>query len=281
MNRVIALVYVAAAFSVGCTHAPDPSTGGSLANRAPANTIAPLPTYEQDATLPAWSFDNVPGWLALTTQPESRRKVAWTPSHPNATAVILHAEGWSESVEEGTHFRLVVAEGNLPLTLSEVSRIPYGCDSTPTIMAAFKTPHDLAEELAWITPASFTSASVLAVHARATSSRERVYRIGDLTVRLRVQSDEQGTLTIQRQGAMLFTREFTRPTMEGADVTALDLANDYEIGVPFPQGAFRLDGALSIIVLRYLSFETVQFEVLRVGPTIESAGTQSVYLCAY
>jgi hypothetical protein len=279
----------AAVLVSGCTRAADAPAAGSdrqpaarLANRAAPEATAEVPMVQMDPNLPAWTFAKVPGWLAFTVQPAARRKNGWTPAHPNATAVILQAEPWSETVEEGSRFRLVVAEGNLPLVLSEVSQIPYGCDDIPTTMAAFRTPHDLGEQLAWILPESFEEARASTIQAQAASAKQRTYSVDGLVVRLGVSGADKGELRIERDGEVVYTQRFDKPHMEGADNTPLALDGEFEIGVPYPQAGFRLDGATAFLVLRTLSYEGVHFEVVRIGArTVESAGASSVYLCAF
>jgi hypothetical protein len=274
---------------------PSPPTGSepSAQNRAapaaqnappaaaPVAPAAAPPAPTSDRKLPPGKFGGVPGWLGFTVQPADKRQFGWTPAHPNASVVLLKTEDWSETVEEGTAVRLVAKEGNLPLTFSEASQIPYGCDKKPVTMAAFRTPHDLAEQVVWILPESHQAAAALPVSAGAASKTQRTFTAGPLQVTVRLEGKDKGRLEVRREGAVLLSRPFARPKMEGADNAALDLTKDLEIGVPYPMAAFRIDPQLTLIVLRALSHEGVHFEVLALRDKLESVGEEYVYLCAF
>lgn len=257
---------------------PAPAPAPAEPGTEPAQPAVPTPA---PAALPAASFGAVPGWLGFTVRPAEQRTFGWTPAHPNASVVILDADAWSEAVEEGTKFHLISQEGDLPLTLSEVSEIPYGCDGNPNVMAAFRTPHDLAEQAVWILPESHQGAAAIPVTAGAASKRQRSYAVGPLSLTVRLDGKRAGRLEIKRGDEVLRTQPFEKPDMQGADKAPLDLGKDLEIGVPYPAAAFRIDPALTIVVLRTLSYEGVSFEVLALRDALESAGTQYVYLCAF
>lgn len=259
--------------------APEPAQPGTPPAPEPA-TDPTEPAPSPDA-LPAPSFGSVPGWLGFTVRPAEQRTFGWTPAHPNASAVILGADAWSEAVEEGTKLRLIAQEGDLPLTLSEVSEIPYGCDGNPNVMAAFRTPKDLAEQAVWILPEGHQGAQAVAVTAGASSKKQRSFTVGPLSLTAKLDGKRAGKLEVKRSSEVLRTQPFEKPDMQGADKAPLDLTKDLEIGVPYPAAAFRLDPALTIVVLRTLSYEGVTFEVLALRDTLESAGTQYVYLCAF
>jgi hypothetical protein len=256
---------------------PEPTTGGA-AQPGPANTP---PADQQAQALPANGLEGVPGWLGLTTRPEGESKRGWTPAHPNASAVIVDADAWSETVEEGTKFRLVSQEGNLPLTLSEVSQIPYGCDGNERTMAAFRTPHDLAEQLVWILPDGNDAAAVVPVTAGEKSKRKRSFTVGPLAITLQLDGKHKGRLEARQGSAVVLAQPFEKHEMTGADMRPLDLTGDLEIGVPYPEAAFRVDPALTLVVLRTMGYEGVSFEVLALRDKLASAGTQGVYLCAF
>lgn len=218
----------------------------------------------------------------MTVQPADERQHGWTPSHPNATVVILNAEPWSETVAEGTRFRLLAAEGNLPLTLSEVSQIPYGCDGTPTTMAAFRTPHDLAEQLVWILPEGNQSAAAVPVVAGQSSARQRAWSAGPLTITVKKTGAHTGTLQVQSASGPTLARDFDDTATMSEAPADLDLTSESALAVPIPAAAFRLDPDSFLLVLRSLSNEGLHLEVLALrGDTLDSAGTDYVYLCAY
>ena len=261
--------------------AAEPSSTASDPPAAEPSSTAPAQPAPSPAALPAASFDAVPGWLGFTVRPAEQRAFGWTPAHPSASVVIFDADAWSGTVEAGARFRLVSQEGDLPLTLSEVSEIPHGCDGTPNLMAAFRTPQDLAEQAVWILPEGHQGAAAIAVTAGASSKRKRGYAVGPLALTVQLDGKRAGRLEVKRGSEVLRTQPFEKPDMAGADRALLDLTRDLEIGVPYPAAAFRIDPALTIIVLRTLSYEGVSFEVLALRDTLESAGTQYIYLCAF
>lgn len=251
--------------------------GGGSASVKPAQQPAP----DQPAGLPPNHFDRVPGWLGFTVRAADKRTRGWTPAHPNATAVILDADAWSETVEEGTRFRLVSREGNLPLTLSEVSQIPYGCDQNKRTMAAFRTPNDPAEQLVWILPEGYAAATALPVIRGSTRKHQRSWTVGPLAIRVQLDGKLDGRLEVREGSALVLARPFEKPAMEGADMAPLDLTRELEIGVPYVEAAFRIGPALTIVVLRTVTYEGVSFEVLARRDKLERAGAQYVYLCAF
>jgi hypothetical protein len=285
LSRLAGLATPVLVLMLACSR---PSTPAPAPAPEPAQpgTPPPAPEPAQPAgtpadELPAPSFGAVPGWLGFTVRPAEQRAFGWTPAHPNASAVILGADAWSEAVEEGTRFHLISQEGDLPLTLSEVSEIPYGCDGNPNVMAAFRTPHDLAEQAVWILPEDHAGAQAIAVTAGASSKKQRSYTAGPLSLTVKLDGKRAGRLEVKRGSEVLRTQPFEKPDMQGADKAPLDLTKELEIGVPYPAAAFRIDPALTILVLRTLSYEGVTFEVLALRDTLESAGTQYVYLCAF
>jgi hypothetical protein len=264
--------------------APEPSTGAQAGpGNEPASTApAQQPGPDQPAAaLPPNGFDRVPGWLGFAVQPADRRTRGWTPAHPNASAVIVDADAWAETVEEGTRFRLVSREGNLPLTLSEVARIPHGCDGNERTMAAFRTPHDLAEQLVWILPENYEAATAVPVTAGPVSKRKRSWTAGSLAITVQLEGKLEGRLEVREGSTIELAQPFEKPAMEGADMAPLDLTQEFEIGVPYPEAAFRIAPALTIVVLRTVTYEGVSFEVLALRDKLERPGTQYVYLCAF
>ncbi len=261
--------------------APEPPAPGQAQPAAEPSSTAPAQPATSPAALPAASFDAVPGWLGFTVRPAEQRAFGWTPAHPSASVVIFDADAWSGTVEEGTRFRLVSQEGDLPLILSQVSENPHGCDGTPNVMAAFRTPRDLAEQAVWILPEGHQGAAAVAVTAGASTKRQRSYAVGPLALTVQLDGKRAGRLEVKRGSELLRTQPFEKPDMAGADKSPLDLTRDLEIGVPYPAAAFRVDPALTIVVLRTLSYEGVSFEVLALRDTLESAGIQYVYLCAF
>lgn len=255
----------------------EPSSSGTNAPAEPAS-IQPLSMPEG---LPAAPFSPVPGWLAFTVRPANQQKDAWTPAHPNATAVIVNAEPWSETVEEGTRFRLLAREGNLPLTLSEVSELPYGCDGNTTTMAAFRTPHDLAEQVVWILPENMQSSRAIPVVTGERTRTRRTWTVGAFAVTLEARGERKAHLRLARGDKELHARDVEKPMMEGASVEGFDLANEREIGMPVPQAAFDIEGRFTALVLRTLSYEGVHFDVIALGEQAQEAGNQYVYLCAF
>lgn len=270
---------------LACSGAPAPSAPASpaLAGTDGAGPSSSSPAPQQAATdLPASPFAGVPGWLGLTVQPAAQRRHGWSPDHPNASVVIMNADAWSETVEEGTRFRLVAQEGNLPLVLSEVSQIPYGCDGTPTTMAAFRTPHDLAEQVAWILPDGHDTAVVVPISAGPGRARQRTWTAGPLTILLHQQDQHGGRLEVRASSGATSERPFMSADMGGDEAAVVDIANEHSIAVPFPAAAFRLDDGTVLLVLRALSYEGVHFEVLALRDgKLASAGKDYVYLCAY
>jgi hypothetical protein len=279
----LALALTACGRPAAAPEAAAPDQAGATAAPGAEPAAAPVPGAGS-AGLPANGFDDVPGWLAFTVQPADQRARGWTPAHPNASVAIVGADAWSETVEEGTRFRLVSREGNLPLTLSEVSRIPYGCDGNQATMAAFRTPHDLTEQLVWILPEGpqgNEAAAVVPVTAGAKSKRQRSWTVGALAIRAQLDGAHKGRLEVRRGEQALLVHPFEKTEMQGADMAALDLTRDFEIGVPYPEAALRLSDALTIVVLRTVSYEGVSFEVLALRDTLARAGSQYVYLCAF
>jgi hypothetical protein len=264
---------------------PEPATGAGAQpghGNEPSTPPAAQPGPAQPAAaLPANGLEGVPGWLGFAVQPADRHTRGWTPAHPNASAVIIDADAWSETVEEGAKFRLVSREGNLPLTLSEVSQIPYGCDGNQRTMAAFRTPHELTEQLVWILPDGNETAAVAPVTAGQKSKRKRSFTVGPLEITLQLDGKHKGGMEVRQDGALVVAQPFEKKEMEGADKGPLDLTRDLEIGVPHPEAAFRIDPSLTLVVLRRMGYEGVSFEVLALRDKLESAGTVGVYLCAF
>lgn len=292
LSLLAGLVLTMALTASGCgrpsaSPAPEPTTGAQPGpGNEPANTAPEQPGPDQPAAaLPANGFGTVPGWLGFAVQPAGERARGWTPAHPNASVVIVDADAWSETVEEGTKLRLLSREGNLPLTLAEVSQIPHGCNGDERTMAAFRTPHDLAEQLVWILPngngGNDAAAAVVPVTAGNASKRQRSFTVGPLAITLQLDGKLAGRLQVRQGSAAVLDQPFEKPRMEGADMAPLDLTRDLEIGVPYPEAAFRIDPALTIVVLRTVTYEGVSFEVLALRDKLESAGKQYVYLCAF
>lgn len=273
------------------TRCSGPSVGPALDHRAGSQagpsveraSAAPAqqPGPDQPAGLPPSHFHGVPGWLGFVVRPADKRTRGWTPAHPNASAVILDADAWSEIVEEGTRFRLVSREGNLPLTLSEVSQIPHGCDQNKRTMAAFRTPNDLAEQLVWILPEGYAAAAALPVIRGSSSKHQRSWTVGPLAIQVQLDGKLEGRLEVREGSALVLARPFHKPAIEGADMAPLDLTRELEIGVPYAEAAFRIGPALTIVVLRTVTYEGVSFDVLALRGKLEHAGAQYVYLCAF
>ncbi|HWN69773.1 MAG TPA: hypothetical protein VNM90_19155, partial [Haliangium sp.] len=237
---------------------PTPGTAAQPEDTPPAQQPEPKPAAE----LPASGIEGVPGYLGFTVQPAGEGKRGWTPAHPNASVVIVDADAWSETVEEGTKFRLVSREGNLPLTLSEVSQVPYGCDGNERTMAAFRTPNDLAEQLVWILPDGNETAAVVPVTAGKPSKRKRSFTVESLEITLQLDGKHKGSMEVRKGGELFIAQPFEKQPMQGADKGPLDLTRDLEIGVPYPEAAFKIDPTLTIVVLRRLGYEGVSFDVL-------------------
>ena len=265
----------------GCSRPEATPDSAAPAPALPATDAPAQPAASASAALPASGFENVPGWLGFTVQPVAQRTQAWTPAHPNASVVIVDADAWSQTVAPGSRFRLVSREGNLPLILSAVSGVPHGCDGIENTMAAFRTPHALAEQLAWILPESDEIATAMPVISGAMSERQRSWHVGPLAITTQLDRANAGRLEVRRGNEVLLVVPFEQPGMEGADGAALDLTRNSEIGVPYPEAAFRLDEALTIVVLRTVSYEGANFEVLALRDSLERVGTQYVYLCAF
>lgn len=246
-------------------------------------TPAQQPGADLAAGLPRSHFDGVPGWFGFVVRPADKRQRGWTPAHPSASVAILDAEAWAESVQEGAKFRLVTREGNLPLALSEVSRIPYGCDANERVMAAFRTPSDPVEQLVWILPdgAATATAAAVPVIAGPISKQQRSWTVGPLAIQVQLAGKLEGRLEVRAGGESVLASSFQKPAMEGADMAPLDLTRELEIGVPYAEAAFRLGPALTIVVLRTVTYEGVSFEVLALRDKLERAGSQYVALCAF
>lgn len=265
--------------------APGPTTdvqvapGDEPASPAPARESAQQPV----PALPPGGFDRVPGWLGFAVLPADQHTRGWTPTHPRASAAILDADAWSEKIPEGTRFRLLSREGNLPITLTEVSAIPYGCDRNERIMAAFQTPRELAEQLVWILPDSPDSNAAAAepVTAGPASKRKRSWTVGPLAITVQLTGKLAGRLEVREGSTLELVQSFEKPAMAGADMAPLDLTQELEIGVPYPEAAFRIQPGLLVVVLRTVTYEGVSFEVLALRDKLERAGTQYVYLCAF
>lgn len=261
----------------------EPSAGAQAGPNNVSASATPVkqPGPDPSARMPPNHFYGVPGWLGFVVRRPDKRTRGWTPAHPTASAVILDADAWRETVEEGMSFRLLSHEGNLPLILSEVSQIPYGCDQNQRTMAAFRTPVDLAEQVVWILPEGYTVATALPVIVGSISQHQRNWTVGSVTVQVQLDGKLEGRLQVREGNAIVLVQPFQKPAMEGADMAPLDLTRDLEIGVPYVEAAFRIRGALSIVVLRTVSYEGVNFEVLALREKLERAGAQYVYLCAF
>lgn len=246
-------------------------------------TPAPQPELAHPAGLPPSHFEGVPGWFGFVVRAVDKRQRGWTPAHPRAGVTILDAEAWAETVEEGAKFRLVAREGNLPLALSEVSRIPFGCDGNELVMAAFRTPNDPAEQLVWILPDGAAAAAAVAVPVIAgpISKQQRSWTVGPLAIQVRLAGELDGRLEVRAGGAVALSAPFQKSAMEGADRAPLDLTREYEVGVPYVEAAFRLGPELTIVVLRAVGYEGVNFEVLALRDKLKRAGSQYVALCAF
>lgn len=254
--------------------------GSSPAGPAPKKEPAAMTPQAQ--ALPPAAFPPLPGWLAFTVQPRTARKNAWTPEHPNAKLAILDPAGW-EDLDEFTPFRAVSSQGDLKVKYSELSQIPFGCDDTPTLMAAFQGPYDLQEEAVWILPDGGEGAQSFAPVAADAPDGARAWTAGDFAVTLKKTGARTGTLSISRAGGSPLVTPFEKPQMEGEDPEALDLGDELQVGLPVPVAAFRLQENMpQILVMRTLSFEGVRFEVFTVeaGQPV-SVGARAVYLCAY
>jgi hypothetical protein len=272
--RILALGSVALAL-LACTKASNktPKEQEPMSNTAPSEGAARPATDEQNT--------KVPGWLALAVQPRDKRAYGWTPAHPNAAAVILEADAWSETVEEGTPFRLITREGNLAGKLSEVSQIPYGCDDTPMTMAAFRTPHDLAEQAVWILPENHDGAAPIAIKPEQLARASRTWTMGDeWKIEVHARGEHKGQLVVRRGQTTVHEREFEKPVMDGVERTAIDLSSDMETGVPYPEAAIQIDDTTAILIMRIASYEGVTFEIFKLGDSLASAGQHYYYVCA-
>jgi hypothetical protein len=258
---------------------------------APGNeptSAAPAPQPEPaKAALPPNGFGSVPGWLGFAVQPADTRTHHWTPAHPDASVVIVDADEWSETTAKDARFRLISREGNQPLTASGVSRVPHGCDGNERPMAGFRAAQAVAEQLVWILPDGNETAAAVPVTAAPASDTgrslgARSFTVGPLAITVRLDNPLGGNLRVHHGDKLALTQPFEKPAMAGADMAPLDLTKDLEIGVPYPEAAFRIDPALTIVVLRTVTYEGVTFDVLALrGDEVEHAGTQYVYLCAF
>lgn len=263
----------------------EPASGSERASTTPAPQPTPAP-----AALPPNGLTAVPGWLGFAVQPADARKRTWTPAHPDASAVIVDADDWTETAPKDARFRLVSSEGNQAVTLSGVSGVPHGCDGKERTMAAFRAGQPLAEQLVWILPDGNESAAAVPVTAGEASKTERSFTVGPLSITTKLDGPLGGSLRVRHGDALVRTQPFEKPEMEGSDMAPLDLTRDLEIGVPYPEAAFSIAPGLTIVVLRTVTYEGVTFDVLALRqndvertatPTVEHAGTQYMYLCAF
>jgi hypothetical protein len=281
-SRILALGSMALAI-LACTKAPSskktPAEQESMSNTAPSENAA----RPASPASPASNAQNtkVPGWLALAVQPRDKRAYGWTPAHPNATAVILDADAWSETVDEETPFRLIAREGNLAARFSEVSQIPYGCEDTPMTMAAFRAPHDLAEQVVWILPESHANAAAIAIKREQLSRASRTWTMGnEWKIEVHARGEFKGQLVVRRGKNVVHEREFEKPLMDGVERTAIDLSSDMETGVPYPEAAVQIDDKTAILIVRIASYEGVTFEIFTLGDSLVRARQHQYYVCA-
>lgn len=277
-SRILALGIIALA-TLACTKSP--SSNKTPKEQEPMSNTAPPENAARPAPAEPKTPVTVPGWLAFAVQPRDKRAYGWTPAHPNATAVILEADSWSETVEEETPFRLVAREGNFAAKFSEVSQNPYGCDDEPMTMAAFRSPHDLAEQALWILPASHEKAAPITIKPEQFSRTSRTWTVGsEWKIEVQAKGDYKGQLVVRRGTSTAHEREFEKPLMDGVERTAIDLSNDVEIGVPYPEAAVQIDDRTAILIVRIASYEGVTFEVFTLGDSLQPAGQHQYYVCA-
>jgi hypothetical protein len=184
-------------------------------------------------------------------------------------------------VEEETPFRLITREGNLAAKFSEVSQIPYGCEDQPMTMAAFRAPHDLAEQVVWILPASHEDAAPIAIKREQLSSSSRTWTMGtEWKIEVHTRGEFKGQLVVRRGKSRVHEQEFEKPLMDGVERTAIDLSSDVETGVPYPEAAVQIDEKTAILIVRIASYEGVTFEVFTLGDSLVRAKQHQYHVCA-
>ncbi|MCB9746022.1 MAG: hypothetical protein H6740_25830 [Alphaproteobacteria bacterium] len=256
---------------------PAPATDGSSTPAAsPGAAAAPA------EALPPGAFPPLPGWLGFTTAPAAERGHPWTPSHPNAKAVIFDPKGWEE-LSEGTAFEAATLQGPLSLKYSELSEIPYGCDETPTVMVAFQGPYDFEEQAIWILPAGMKGAKAAAPVSGPASAEARSWTVGEFTVKVARTDALHGTWEVLRGGASVHQAPFERGVMDGDESPELDLSEDVAVGAPAPLAAFTLkEGMPPVLVMRTQGYEGTNVEVFTVDKgKLVSVGSAYLYQCAF
>jgi len=220
-----------------------------------------------------------PGRLAFgALPPGSARSLPWSPSHPEAE-VVAFADSWPEP--EGTRY-LAVAPGWADTVRFEgVTREPYGCDGTPTAMAAFDAARPAPEGPVWLAPLG-SEVEAVALDGAGAASGTRAWEAGEAILALTQLGPSGARLTLRVDGTPAWTQTYEAYAMGEEPPPAIDFASTVP-GIPRPIAAFRLaGGGLPVVVLWRPGYEGNAFDLLRADahPARLVEG-EAVYACAY
>jgi hypothetical protein len=241
---------------------------------APAGDV---PSARDDAAASA-----VPGRLAFgAVAPGSAPSLPWSPTHPEAEVVAFAAE-WPEP--EGTRYLAVAPGWADTVRYAGVTNEPYGCDGTPTALAAFDATRPAPEGPVWLAPLESDVEAVALGEARAegAASEARAWEAGPATLDLTRLGPSGARLTLTVDGAPAWSQAYEAYAMGEEAPPAVDFATTVP-GIPRPIAAFRRAGeGLPVVVLWRPGYEGNAFDLLRADAhPIRLVEGEAVYACAY
>ncbi|HVK85694.1 MAG TPA: hypothetical protein VM513_16355 [Kofleriaceae bacterium] len=167
--------------------------------------------------------------------------------------------------------------------------VPFGCDGNTLEVTPF-TGRPLPPGPAWVLPAGAPSTWSPQGHAprvvSATSDRAR-FELGPLEIELVRRTPSEGDLVVKRGTRTVYSAEFTRTAIDGADPASLtvDLLDRDTPGIPSPIGGWTIaPGGPILVVFHTPSWEGSHLTALLVDDEHANAVlslAQYLYRCAF
>lgn len=232
--------------------------------------------------LPPTSEESRGAWLGLAAHGEGEMQDWWTPVHSEAEVLVFDETGAWSDVPEGAPFLALTEAGEVEITFRGVEEVPYGCDGNAADFATFDAEERIDEGVVWLAPRDNAGALVPnRVTDDSQSTRRRTWEgPGNGKVVLERTSEAKATFTFERKGKVLYTQEVERHLMEGAEDTPLDLTQDTEIGMPYPElMVLAPSRGTAWLVTRVHGYEGLSWDVIELDR--RSGTTKGPWMYAY
>ncbi|HHO50235.1 MAG TPA: hypothetical protein ENK18_05015 [Deltaproteobacteria bacterium] len=177
-------------------------------------------------------------WLGLVAHETGEdQQDWWSPVHAGAEILAFdESRAWA-GVPEGALFLALTASGEIEITFRGVEEIPYGCDGNTSTFATFDADTRPDEGVVWLAERDNAGALVPnRITDDSQSTRRRTWEgPGHGLMTLERTSESEATFTFQRKGKELYSEHIERHLMEGAEDKPIDLTQDGEIDMPYPE----------------------------------------------